>query len=87
MFTVESVGEEFDVFLMNFGRDCAKSSCEQCKNEKLENESGEKWGFLGQTKKKQKQTKKKIKNIFYSKTFFISTKIFYVFITIQHSKN
>ena len=65
MFTVESVGEEFDVFLMNFGRDCAKSSCEHCKNEKLENESGEKWGFLGQTKKKQKQKKK-------SKTFFIA---------------
>ena len=69
MFTVESVGEEFDVFLMNFGRDCAKSSCEHCKNEKRENESGEKWGFLGQTKKKQKQTKKKSKTFFIAKRF------------------
>ena len=35
IFTVERVGEEFNLLQMNFGRDGKKSSCEHCKNEKL----------------------------------------------------
>ena len=35
IFAVESVGEDFNILQINFGRNGTKSSCKRCKSKKL----------------------------------------------------